>query len=152
MDEALTDTIRKQKRIENKIARDYESTIKQLRNPYVKAMLQTFQLESRKHAVTLQSILDKESGEVTEVSDVWEMRSVLTKHLRAEEAMLKQLKTLAEGVDDPSVKSVLQEIAADEKRHHSGLRRLLDLASAKSTMVSEFWDTASRSMYMLHKP
>ena len=54
--------------------------------------------------------------------------------------MIDRLKSLLEGIEDNRIKSVLNYILLDERRHHSMLKRFFDLLIEEDLRYEKYFD------------
>ena len=149
------DIVRKQKKIEKKVAEELNSSKSEIDHVYVKAILDVLIYDSLKHASLLQAIIDIKSGKVEksfldlQMGPRIEMSQSLKKHVRSEEGMLAAYTELEEQIDDSGIKGLLRQIADDEKRHHEAIQDMIRLLEEEEYTKPELYEAVSRSLYIL---
>jgi hypothetical protein len=98
-------------------------------------------LDSRKHAGLYRAIAAILKGPLA-ITDVEydRLEASLKRHIEIEEKMLAESRELLEGEEDDRARRLLEEIYADEVRHHAFLSNLLE-AVLKRDMIfdEEIW-------------
>jgi len=138
----LTDLLEKQRSIELKLADELSQLAGSVANPYARFVIDGMVIDSRKHALWLQAIMDMGVGPVETKPETEEIKAALTKHVSAEEHARRDLESIIKKVVDPKVVACLEQIADDEKRHHQALDRL-----AKTAAGGRIAEQTLRSLY-----
>jgi rubrerythrin len=135
----FTDLIKKQIRNERESIQLFRSIAKKPKNPVIKFLLHEIVLDSVRHLDTLQTILKLLSGSVVSDSENEELKSFLKEHIHVEERALNALEEAVDTTKDGRIRYLLQNLAADERRHHSVLNHLIQLLSSKKAVGDEKW-------------
>jgi len=131
--------LKNQREDELKIANAMETTAQSTTNPVVKYLINALVLDSKKHAGILQAIIDLRFGwQALSDAEKKEMMKALERHVEAEKQMLADTDNLIKKIDDSLVKSGLQIIAEDEKKHHKILGALIETLSTKTNQVDRW--------------
>lgn len=138
----LTDLLEKQRNIELKLADELSKLAQKVVNPYARFVIDGMVIDSRKHALWLQAIMEMGAGPVETKIESDEIRALMTKHVAAEEQTRRDLENIIKKVADPKVVACLEQIADDEKRHHRALDRL-----AKTAAGGRIAEQTLRSLY-----
>jgi len=92
----------------------------------------------------LQTLIDLNAGTVVSIVDREEMNASLERHVAQEKQMLKRLETIMEKIDEPKAKSLLKQIAEDERRHHRILDEVTKIVGWRSPTDEQWWNTIDR--------
>ncbi len=127
-------------KLEHHIVESITDSLKNIRNPIVKQVLRAIAFDSQKHAgiynaaMTITSITpaltDKEYKELETIAE---------KHIADEEEAMSALDKIMPKIEDPKVRFLLESIAADEKKHHELLNRIMELIVKKEAITEEDW-------------
>jgi hypothetical protein len=127
--------------MEEEYAVDYDDDVAGLGNVAVAGLIASVALDSRKHAGLYRAIAAILKGPLA-ITDVEydRLEASLKRHIEVEEKMLAESRELLEGEKDDRAKRLLEEIYADEIRHHAFLSNLLE-AVLKRDMIfdEEIW-------------
>lgn len=127
--------------MEEEYAVDYDDDVAGLGNVAVAGLMASVALDSRKHAGLYRAIAAILKGPLA-ITDVEydRLEASLKRHIEVEEKMLAESRELLEGEKDDRAKRLLEEIYADEIRHHAFLSNLLE-AVLKRDMIfdEEIW-------------
>ena len=140
----LEKLLRDQMLLEKKTAEVLGSTVQRTKNSIVRLFLDRLVLDSLKHADMLQALIDLNAGTLVTVVDKEEMESSLEKHVAQEKEMLSRLDRILEKVEEPKAKSLLKQIAEDEKRHHQILDEVTKIVNWRSTTDEQWWNTVDK--------
>ena len=120
----IIDLVKKQKANETEVAKYLE---KSKAESFLKIIFQALALDSRKHALLYDAILEVTRGfRFYSEEDKEASLSEMEKHINAEKIMLDETLKLASEVHDPQLKIVIDHIAEDEKRHHTLLSKVIE--------------------------
>ncbi len=106
----------------------------------VSALLETILYDSRKHAVLCQVLIDVEAGAAPVTLDV-DMGTAVGLH----QDILQHVR-----VEEPRVREILDHLLADERRHHSLLRRLSNIIDSDTSAYDEYLALVQK--YMVSPP
>jgi len=140
----LEKLLRDQMALEKSTAEVLSSTVQRTKNSVVKLFLDRLVLDSLKHADMLQALIDLNAGTLVTVVDKEDMRTSLEKHVEQEMKMLNRLEEILERAEDPKVKSLLKQIAEDERRHHRILEEVTRIVGWRGTTDEQWWNTIDR--------
>jgi len=140
----LEQLLRDQMALEKRTAEVLSSTAQKAKNSVVKLFIDRLVLDSLKHADMLQALIDLNAGTLVTVVDKEDMKASLEKHVEEEKEMLKRLETILERVEDPKAKSLLKQIAEDERRHHRILDEVTRIVGWRGATDEQWWNTIDR--------
>lgn len=127
--------------MEEEYAVDYDDDVAGLGNVAIAGLMASVALDSRKHAGLYRAIAAILKGPLA-ITDVEydRLEASLKRHIEVEEKMLAESRELLEGEEDDRARRLLEEIYADEVRHHAFLSNLLE-AVLKRDMIfdEEIW-------------
>jgi nucleoid DNA-binding protein len=139
----LTDFLKDQIKIENKIAESLNSSLDEIRNPAVRGVLKGISLDSVKHAEMYASAV----GLSTHVQPALaqehldKQRELVEKHIQLEAELIEKISKRLPNIEDKKVKLLLNAILSDERRHHQLLKEVLDILVRGETITDEdSWD------------
>jgi hypothetical protein len=125
---------------EEAAARHITRTIGRTRNVVVRILMRIVLTDTAKHAHMLRTILNLKKTPKIESEEVSEVIEVLKRHVEEERVMMKNSEDLVDEVEDRRVKFLLENIVMDEKRHHSIMKRIIELVSDSKTSDDKWWD------------
>ncbi len=141
--EVLENFINKQVELEEKIVKLVGEVTENVKNLLVKILLQSIGLDSQKHADMLRAILALLKRETPFISEEERQRisNQIKEHIALEEKAIKTYSEIIEKTDDKKIKTILQYIIEDEKRHHEMLLKIDKLIVKPEALKEEdFWD------------
>jgi rubrerythrin len=144
----LEKLLREQMVLEKKTAEALGSTVQKTKNSIVKLFLDRLVLDSLKHADMLQALIDLNSGTLVTMVDKEEMKESLETHVLQEKEMLRRLENILEKVEDPKAKSLLKQIAEDEKRHHRILDEVTKILGWRGATDEQWWNVVDRAEWL----
>lgn len=132
--------------LEERYAVGYDDDVAGLGNVVVAELMMSVALDSRKHAGlyrAIAAILEGPLG-ITDV-EYDRLEAALKRHV--EVGMLSDARALLEGVGDDRARRLLEEIVADEERHHKFLSNLLEAVLARDMILEQdVWDLIWRDV------
>jgi len=140
----LEKLLRDQMALEKETAKVLSSTVQRTKNSVVRLFLNRLVFDSLKHADMLQTLIDLNAGTVVSIVDREEMNASLERHVAQEKQMLKRLETIMEKIDEPKAKSLLKQIAEDERSHHRILDEVTKIVGWRSPTDEQWWNTIDR--------
>jgi len=140
----LEKLLRDQMELEKSTAEILSSTVQNTRNSIVRLFLDRLVLDSLKHADMLQALIDLSAGALVTVVDKEDMKTSLEKHVQQEKKMLSRLEEILKRVGDPKAKSLLKQIAEDERRHHKILEEVTRIVGWRGATDEQWWNTIDR--------
>ncbi|MCJ7507091.1 hypothetical protein MUP05_11610 [Candidatus Bathyarchaeota archaeon] len=144
----LEKLLRDQMVLEKKTAEVLSSTVQKAKNSVVRLFLNRLVLDSLKHADMLQALIDLNAGTIVTMVDKEEMKDSLERHVVQEKEMLDRLERILEKMEDPKGKSLLKQIAEDEKRHHRILDEVTKIVSWRGATDEQWWNTIDRAEWL----
>lgn len=125
-------------KMEEEYALRYDDDMAGLGNVAIGGLIKGVALDSEKHAGLYRAIADILRGPLA-VTDVEYDRlgASLKRHIEVEERMMGEAKALMEGEGDDRVRFLLEEIYADEVRHHRFLSNLLEAVVKRDAIFEE---------------
>lgn len=125
-------------KMEEEYALRYDDDVAGLGNVAIGGLIKGVALDSEKHAGLYRAIADILRGPLA-VTDVEYNRlgASLKRHIEVEERMMGEAKALMEGEGDDRVRFLLEEIYADEVRHHRFLSNLLEAVVKRDAIFEE---------------
>ena len=137
----LLDFIKQQIVIENEIVGSVNNGIKNIKNPPVRGVLKGISLDSMKHAELYASaltLLTNVSQALTQ-ENLDEQRALVEKHIQIEAELIKKLEKELPAIQNKKVVFLLKAILADERRHHSLLKKVLEIVVHAETITEDDW-------------
>lgn len=130
-------------KLENKIVESVENAVSKLENEAVVTALKGVSLDSAKHAMMYQSAINLLT--VTSLALNEEQldlqKKVVENHIKMEEAVIKELETRVDKVENEKVELLLKAILSDENRHHKLLKTLYEiLVRGEVVTQGDWWD------------
>jgi len=116
------------------------SSVEKAGHRLVSALLETILYDSRKQAVLCQVIIDVEAGAAPVTLDV-DMGAAVGLH----QGILQHVR-----VEEPRVREIVDHLLADERRHHSLLRRLSNIIDSDTAAYAEYLGLIQK--YMVSPP
>ncbi|MCW4015753.1 MAG: ferritin-like domain-containing protein [Candidatus Bathyarchaeota archaeon] len=118
-------------------------SLSELKNPAVKGVLRGISLDSTKHAEMYSSaisLLTSVPQALTE-ENLDKQRELVEKHIQLENEVISKLRDVLPFVQNEKVKLLLTAILSDEVRHHSLLKKVLDIIVRGETITeADWWD------------
>ncbi len=134
--------------LEERYAVGDDDDVAGLGNVVVAELMMSVALDSRKHAGlyrAIAAILEGPLG-ITDV-EYDRLEAALKRHVEVEVGMLSEARALLEGVEDDRARRLLEEIVADEERHHKFLSNLLEAVLARDMILEQdVWDLIWRDV------
>ena len=137
--ESVTDLVKRQKLSEESMVKAVEALEGTVHNEAAKLLLSELRLDSSKHALICEQILkvtDQTKPErlwdarIESFVDMEVMRKELERHIRLEEAMLKDVERIIATTKDEAIKLLFTHIAEDEKKHHKNVKLVIEKSYA----------------------
>jgi len=137
----LTDFLKGQIKIENRIVESLNSSLGEMGNPAVRGVLKGISLDSVKHAemyASAVSLLTSVQPALTQ-EHLDKQRELVEKHIRLEAELIEKISKKLRGIEDRKVKFLLNAMLMDEKRHHELLKKVLEILIKGETITDEDW-------------
>ena len=117
----------------------YDSA-KKTGNTVIRLMFYQLAVDSVKHGHMLNTILQLlESSSKEFSSESEQFRTVLEKHVEIERKMLEDFERIFDVTEDNRTRFIIQNIIADEKRHHAIVKRVYELVCENEKGRDEKW-------------
>lgn len=143
MSEDMIRFLESQIKLENKIVRSVSDALEKIENEAVSTALRGISLDSSKHAEMYRSavaLLTRTSVPLNE-EQLDLQRETVEKHIRMEEAVIKELEKKLPAVENEKVELLLKAILVDERRHHKLLKTLLEiLVRGEAVTEGDWWE------------
>jgi bacterioferritin (cytochrome b1) len=141
--EELVSLFRNQVKIEKTIVESVSEGLINIKNPAVKGVLKGISLDSTKHAEMYSSainLLTNVPQALTE-ENLNQQKELVNKHIQLEAEIIEKLHEVIPNVQNRKVKLLLDAILSDEIRHHSLLKKVLDILVRGETITdADWWD------------
>lgn len=141
--EELTEFLREQVKVENKIVDSLNKSLPEIDNATVKGVLKGISLDSIKHAEMYASavrLLTTVSKALTQ-ENLDKQKDLVEKHIQMEAELIKKIGKVLPTVKDSKVRLLLNAILEDEKRHHGLLKEVLEILVKGETITeADWWD------------
>ena len=122
---------------------DLSKSVEKLNNVVIKELLTGIAYDSQKHAGFYQTILtliEKIEPAINE-EEYARIEKALKRHIDVEKVMMEESKQLLSSIEDSRIRHLLKEIYADEIRHHSLMKRILEAVVKRETIFeADWWD------------
>ncbi len=151
----LIDLLEKQRDMELQHVERLRPSVEKAGHRLVSALLETIIHDSRKHAALCTALIDLEAGAAPVTLDVDMGTAVglhqdILQHVRVEESMISRLESIKEGVEEPRIREIVDHLIADERRHHSLLKRLSNIIDSDTAAYDEYLGLIQK--YMVSPP
>jgi rubrerythrin len=127
--------------IEKEIVESLNKGIVDIKNPPVKGVLKGISLDSVKHAELYSAavtLLTKVSTALKQ-ENLDAQRALVEKHIQMEAELIKKLETMMPTIENSKVQFLLNSILADERRHHTLLKTVLEIVVHGETITEADW-------------
>lgn len=127
------------KKMEEDYSVSLSASVQGLRNVAIRELLSSIATDSKKHAgfyATISVLLKKDAPPINE-EDYENIEDTIEKHIETESKMVQEVRQLLRAEKDSRVKRLLEEIYADEARHHALMKNLLDAVVKRETIFDE---------------
>lgn len=127
-------------KLEHHIIESVTNSLKTVRNPVVKQVLHAIAFDSQKHAGIYNAAISitKVTPALTD-KEYRELEEITAKHIADEEKAISTLDKIVQKTKDKKVKFLLESIAADERKHHELLNKIIDIVVKKEAITEEDW-------------
>jgi len=139
----VIDLLKEQKKLELSHVEVLSESIKDLKQPMARVIIETIIQDSKKHAAIVQALIDVGAGEAPMLMDVdmgaaVNLHQNIKQHVRVEENMIEMLGEIDAMVKDDRVKAFIAYLVEEEKRHHKLLKELSNLIDRDSVSLDEY--------------
>lgn len=133
-EDSLVKLVQRQKLSEENMVKAVEALAGRVHNKAAKLLLAELRLDSTKHAQICNEILKE--VETAEPVNLWDARiesyvdmqvvkKELERHIKLEEAMLKDVERIIAVSKDEAIKVLLSHIVEDERKHHKNIQLII---------------------------
>ncbi len=148
----IIEKIESMEKIEKDQATSLSTAVEGLDNILVRGILRGIARDSEKHAVfynIVLSLLKNEGREIAE-EDYNRIERIINRHIEVEKQMMQKVKQLMQDEQDSRVKHLLAVIYEDEDRHHTLMKRLLEMVIKRESLFKEDeWDKIWKDLHSL---
>ena len=139
----VIDLLKKQKKMELGHVEVLSESIKDLKQPMARVIIEVIIQDSKKHAAIAQALIDVDAGEAPMKMDVdmgpaVNLHQNIKQHVRVEQDMIEMLGEIDAMVKDDRVKAFIAYLVEEEKRHHQLLKELSNLIDRDSVSLDEY--------------
>jgi rubrerythrin len=139
----VIDLFKEQKRLELSHAETLEKSIRDLKHPMARVILESIIHDSMKHAAIAQALIDVEAGKAPMKLDVdmgpaVNLHQNIKQHVRVEQHMVELLGNIDDLIEDDRVQAFIDYLVEEEKRHHKLLNELSNLIDRDSVSLDEY--------------
>lgn len=142
-DDELVALFRSQIEVEKIIVDSVAEGLDEIKNSAVKGVLKGISLDSTKHAEMYSSAINLLSSvpQALTEDNLNKQRKLVEKHIQLEAEIIKKLRVVIPSIQNKKVKLLLSTILSDEVRHHSLLKKVLDILVRGETITdADWWD------------
>jgi len=139
----VIDLLKEQKKLELSHVEVLSESIKDLKQPMARVIIEAIIQDSKKHAAIAQALIDVGAGEAPMMMDVdmgaaVNLHQNIKQHVRVEQNMIEMLGEIDAMVKDDRVKTFINYWVEEEKRHHQLLKELSNLIDRDSVSLDEY--------------
>ena len=133
--------IEKQIEKESEAVRVLNDSMKKTDNTVIRLLLRQLALDSSKHGHMLKTILELLESPSEELfkREGKEFRRAIEKHVEIEREMLESFENIVDRTEDRRIRFIIQDIIADEKKHHAIVKRVHELICEGERAKDEKW-------------
>lgn len=133
--ESLVDLVKRQKQSEESMVKAVEALEEKVHSEAAKLLLSELRFDSSKHAQICDQILKLAArvkpdrlwdARIDSYVDMQVMKKELERHVKLEEAMLKDIQKIMGSTNDEAIKLLLSHMAEDEKKHHKNVQIVIE--------------------------
>ena len=137
----LVGFLKEQIKIENKIVKSLNSSLKEIGNPTVKGVLKGISLDSVKHAEMYASAVKllTSVSQALKQENLDTQRELVKEHIHIEAELIERIGKVMPSIKNEKVRLLLNAILSDEKRHHELLKKVLEILVRRETITEEDW-------------
>lgn len=137
--DSVVDLVKRQKQSEESMVKAVEALEEKVHSEAARLLLSELRLDSTKHAQICEQIL--KVADHTKPERLWDaridsyvdmqvMKKELERHIKLEEAMLKDVEKIVATTKDEAIKLLFTHIAEDEKKHHKNIKVVIQKSYA----------------------
>lgn len=137
----LLEFMKEQITIEKEIVKSLNDALVDMKNPPVKGVLHGISLDSVKHAELYSAAITLLTSTSTALAqeNLDEQRALVEKHIKMEAELIKKLEKMIPAIENKKVTFLLNNILADERRHHGLLKMVLEIIVHGETITEDDW-------------
>ncbi len=136
----MAEFFKSQRELEHHIVKSITDSLKTVRNPVVKQVLQAIAYDSQKHAGIYEAAMSISTvTPALTYEEYRELEEITAKHISDEEKVISALTSMMPKIKNEKIKFLLGAIMADEKKHHQLLKKIIDLIVEKEAITEEDW-------------
>lgn len=139
----LVEFMKRQIVIEKEIVESLNKGLVNIKNPPVKGVLKGISLDSVKHAALYASAVSLLTDVSTALKqeNLDEQRALVERHIEMEAELIKKMEKMMPTIDNEKVAFLLNAILADEKRHHTLLKTVLEtIVHGETITEADLWE------------
>ena len=129
--------------VEKTIVDSVNAGLVEIKNKAVKGVLRGISLDSTKHAEMYFSVINLLANvpQALTEENLDRQKKLVEKHIHLEEQVIGKLKEIIPSVQNKKIKLLLNAILSDEIRHHSLLKKVMDILVKGETITdADWWD------------
>jgi rubrerythrin len=131
---------KEQQKLEKKVVRSARNSIKNIKNPVVKSVLNGISYDSAKHSEIYTSAVEMITvAPALREEQFKNLEKVVKWHIEMEEKMIERLRETKDKTANDRIKFLLESILEDEKRHHDLLNLVMGIIVKGETITDEEW-------------
>jgi rubrerythrin len=139
----VIDLLKEQKQLELSHVEVLTESKKDLKPPLARVILEAIIYDSMKHAAVAQALIDVGAGEAPmkldlDMGPAVSLHQNIKQHVRTEQNMIALLGEINAIVNEERVKSFIDYLLEEEKRHHTLLKELSNLIDRDSVTIDEY--------------
>ena len=137
----LLGLLKEQLALERETIASMDEQVRRTKNRIIRLLLHGIVLDSMKHIDMLETMIDLLTGSVVPETEKDELGKELNRHVQIEKDSLDRLEGVIRKTEDKGVRFLLQNIASDERRHHTVLDQIIStLAIGENITDMDWWD------------
>ena len=135
--------LKNQKKIELSHVETLKESMKDLKHPMARVILEAIIHDSRKHAAIAQALIEVDAGKLPmkldlDMGPAVKLHQNIKQHVNLEKTMIETLTKIMELIEDDRVKAFIDYWIDEEKRHHQLLNELSNLIDRDSASLDEY--------------
>lgn len=138
----IVEFFKKQKELEHHIIKSVTESLKTIRNPVVKQVLQAIAFDSQKHAGIYEAAIAISTVTPALTDEEYrKLEDITKKHIADEEKAIAELNNILPKIENEKIKLLIEAIAADERNHHQLLNKVINLIVRREAITEEdLWE------------
>ncbi len=138
----IVEFFKKQKELEHHIIKSVTESLKTIRNPVVKQVLQAIAFDSQKHAGIYEAAIAISTVTPALTDEEYrKLEDITNKHIADEEKAISELNNILPKIENEKIKLLIEAIAADERNHHQLLNKVINLIVRREAITEEdLWE------------